>query len=136
MNGRIVTITAGIVVSLVMLISAGCQSDAQTGALIGGLAGAGVGQLAGRSTESTLIGAAIGAGSGYFIGNEGDKKKAQSQMYALREDMKVETVNVVNTNGSIVQVQLKRHGVGYVGPRGEYYQTLPRSEQLRPVYGF
>jgi len=136
MNGRIVTITSGIVVSLVMLISSGCQSDAQTGALIGGLAGAGVGQLAGRSTESTLIGAAIGAGSGYFIGNEGDKKKTQAQMYSLREDMKVETVNVVNTNGSIVQVQLKRHGVGYVGPRGEYYQTLPRSEQLRPVYGF
>ena len=126
----------GIVVSLILLISAGCQNDAQTGALIGGLAGAGVGQLAGGNTESTLIGAAVGTGAGYFIGNESDKKKTQARMVSLREDMNTQAVNVVNTNGSIVQVQLKRFGVGYVGPRGECYEKLPTSEQLRPVYGF
>jgi uncharacterized protein YcfJ len=136
MNMRIEKIMVGIVVSLTLLLSAGCQNDAQTGALIGGLTGAGVGQLAGGNTESTLIGAAVGTGAGYFIGNESDKKKTQAGMHSLREDMKTQAVNVVNSNGSIVQVQLKRYGVGYVGPRGEYYQKLPTSDQLRPVYGF
>jgi hypothetical protein len=136
MNRRIEKSMFIIVTSFGLLFSAGCQNDAQTGALIGGLAGAGVGQLAGGDTEATLIGAAIGAGSGYFIGNESDKKKAQTQVNSVREDMKIQTVNVANSNGSIVQVNLKRYGVGYIGPRGEYYQTLPTSEQLRPVYGF
>jgi hypothetical protein len=136
MNGKTKKIMAAIAVSFALMFFAGCQSDAQTGALIGGLAGAGVGQLAGRSTESTLIGTAVGTGAGYFIGKESDKKKTQANMHSLREDMKTQKVNVVNSNGSIVQVQLKRYGVGYVGPRGEYYQKLPTSEQLRPVYGF
>jgi len=58
--------------------TAGCQSDAQTG----GLAGAGIGALAGQAiggnTEATLIGTAVGAGLGYIIGNEEDKKKASA----------------------------------------------------------
>jgi outer membrane lipoprotein SlyB len=136
MKRTVKTILVSFVVSVSLLFFAGCQSDAQTGALIGGLAGAGVGQLAGRSTESTLIGAAVGTGAGYFIGNEGDKKKTQAHMVSLKDDINTQTVNVVNTNGSIVQVRLKRYGVGYVGPRGEYYQNLPTSEQLRTVYGF
>jgi uncharacterized protein YcfJ len=136
MNCKTEKIMVAIAVSITLMLFAGCQSDAQTGALIGGLAGAGVGQLAGGNTESTLIGAAVGAGSGYFIGNESDKKKTQAHMVSLKEEMNVQAVNVVNSNGSIVQVKLKRYGVGYVGPRGEYYQKLPTSEQLRPVYGF
>ncbi|MFH1371843.1 MAG: glycine zipper domain-containing protein [Planctomycetota bacterium] len=114
----------------------GCASDAQTGAVIGGLAGAGIGQLAGGHTESTLIGAAVGTGAGYMIGNESDKAKTQSHMYAMQGDINSQLVNVTNSNGSIVQVKLRRQGVGWVGPRGEYYPTLPNSEQLRPVYGF
>ncbi|MHC4132377.1 MAG: glycine zipper domain-containing protein [Planctomycetota bacterium] len=136
MNGKKEKIMIAIALSFALMFLAGCQSDAQTGALIGGLAGAGVGQLAGGDTESTLIGAAIGAGSGYFIGNESDKKKTQTHMVSLKEDINTHAVNVVNSNGSIVQVKVKRYGVGYIGPRGEYYQKLPTSEQLRPVYGF
>jgi hypothetical protein len=136
MKGKSEKIMVAIVVIFTLMFFAGCQSDAQTGALIGGLAGAGVGQLAGGDTESTLIGAAIGAGSGYFIGNESDKKKTQAHMVSLKEDINTQAVNVVNSNGSIVQVKLKRYGVGYVGPRGEYYKKLPTSDQLRPVYGF
>ncbi|MHC4292801.1 MAG: glycine zipper domain-containing protein [Planctomycetota bacterium] len=136
MKGKKEKIMVAITVIFTLMFFAGCQSDAQTGALIGGLAGAGVGQLAGGDTESTLIGAAVGAGSGYFIGNESDKKKTQAHMVSLKEEMNIQAVNVVNSNGSIVQVKLKRYGVGYVGPRGEYYQKLPTSEQLRPVYGF
>jgi hypothetical protein len=46
------------------------------------------------------------------------------------------TVWVVNSNGSQTQVRLIRHGTGYIGPKREYYHTLPTNEQLRMVYGF
>ncbi len=119
-----------------LVVFAGCGSDAQTGAGVGALAGAGIGQLAGRHTESTLIGAAVGAGAGYIIGNEQDKKKQKAEMENQAAEIDTVTVNVTNSNGSVIPVKLKRQGVGYVGPRGEYYETLPTSEQLRPIYGF
>ena len=119
-----------------VLFAGGCRSDAGTGAVIGGLAGAGVGQLAGRHTEATLIGAAVGTAAGYMIGNESDKQKAQYEAAAIRQEMHTVLVNVHNSNGSIIQVPLKKYGVGYLGTRGEYYPTMPTEEQLRVVYGF
>jgi hypothetical protein len=130
------TIMLAAAATLVMAAAVGCQSDAGTGALIGGLAGAGIGQLAGGSTEATLIGAAVGTGAGYMVGNESDKRKQQRQMSAMQDDMNSAVVNVTNSNGSIIQVRLRRQGVGWVGTRGEYYPTLPTEDQLRPVYGF
>ena len=123
-------------VSVALVSVAGCESDAQTGALIGTAAGAGIGQLAGRDTEATLIGAAVGGGAGYMLGNEGDKKKAAAERDQLRQEMNTVTVNITNSNGSISQVKLTKQGVGYVGPRGEYYDQLPAQDQLRPIYGF
>ncbi len=64
-----------VAVSLGLVFAAGCESDAQTGALIGTAIGAGAGQAIGGDTESTLIGAGIGAVGGYMIGNERDKNK-------------------------------------------------------------
>ena len=124
-----VTILTAVAVSLGLVFVCGCESDAQTGAGIGALAGAGIGQLAGGDTESTLIGAAVGGGAGYMIGNERDKKQ-------LREEINTVTVNITNPNGSITPVKLKKQGVGYIGPKGEYYSNLPTAEQLRQVgYG-
>ena len=125
-----------VAVSLGLVFAAGCESDAQSGAAIGTLAGAGIGQLAGGDTKSTLIGAAVGGGAGYAIGNEQDKKKTKAEMDSLREEMNVVTVNITNSNGSVNTVRLRKQGVGYVGPRGEYYNALPTEEQLRPLYGF
>ena len=136
MTKNIMTILMIVVVSLVLTFAAGCQSDAQTGSIIGALAGAGIGQLAGGDTEATLIGAAIGGGAGYMLGNESDKKKAAADRALLRDDMNHVTVNVTNSNGSVSQVRLKKQGVGYVGTRGEYYSNLPTEDQLRPIYGF
>ena len=119
-----------------LLILTGCQDNAQKGTMLGGLAGAGVGQLAGGDTESTLIGAAVGAGAGYIFGNESDKKRTQNQMYAMNNEINSQIVNVTNSNGSVIQVKRRRQGVGWVGTRGEYYATLPTEDQLRPVYGF
>jgi len=48
----------------------------------------------------------------------------------------VVTVWVRNSNGSQSPVKLTRSGPGYIGPRGEYYSTMPDNEQLRMVYGF
>ena len=124
------------VVGVGLAFAAGCESDAQTGALLGTAAGAGVGALAGGSTEGTLIGAAVGGGVGYILGNEQDKKKTRTEMDSLRHEMSTVMVKVTNSNGSVIQVPLRKQGVGYVGPRGEYYDKLPTEDQLRPVYGF
>ena len=126
---RPLTILVAVVVSVSLIAVSGCQNDAQTGALIGSGLGAGIGALAGGDTEATLIGAAIGGGAGYIFGNEQDKKKTAQQINAV-------TVNVTNSNGSVIPVRLARQGTGYLGPRGEYYNELPTQEQLRPVYGF
>lgn len=136
MRMKLTTIFVAAGACAVLVFSIGCESDAQTGAGVGALAGAGVGQLAGGDTESTLIGAAVGGGAGYIIGNEQDKKKTESEMEELRQEMNTVTVNVTNSNGSIIPVKLRKQGVGYIGPRGEYYSTLPTSEDLRPIYGF
>lgn len=132
----LVTIMIVIAVSFGSLFVAGCESDAQYGSAIGALAGAGIGQLAGGDAESTLVGAAVGGAAGYMLGNESDRRKAQVERACLRQQMNTVLVKVTNSNGSIVQVPLRKQGVGYVGTRGEYYSTLPTEEQLRPVYGF
>ena len=64
-----------VAVGLGLAFVVGCESDAQTGALIGTAVGAGAGQAIGGDTEATLIGAGVGAVGGYIIGNEQDKKK-------------------------------------------------------------
>ena len=137
-----VAILMVVVVSLSLVFVSGCESDAQTGALIGTAVGAGAGQAIGRNTGSTLIGAAVGGGAGYMIGNEQDKKKAAvrepaAQMGQMRQEINTVTINVTNSNGSITPVTLRKQGVVYIGPRGETYTTLPTQEQLKQAgYGF
>ncbi len=131
-----ILIIAGI--GLGLAFTAGCESDAQTGGAIGALAGAGIGQLAGGDTKSTLIGAAVGGGAGYVIGNESDKKKMKADIASSNQASMTNTVtvNVVNSNGSITPVVLRIQGNLYIGPKGEQYMSLPTPEQLKPVYGF
>jgi len=75
MAKNLIIILMVVVVSLGLALVAGCESDAQTGALIGVGVGALAGQAIGGDTEATLIGAGAGAAGGYIIGNESDKKK-------------------------------------------------------------
>lgn len=129
-----------VVIAMALIFVVGCESDAQTGALLGTAAGAGIGQAIGHDTGSTLIGAGVGAAAGYMLGNEGDKKKAeakrQAEMGSLRQEMNTVTVNITNSNGSVSQVRLRKQGVGYVGPKGEFYDHLPSEDELKTVYGF
>jgi len=125
-----------------LLLVGGCETQAQNDALIGGAVGAGAGQLIGRDTEATVIGGAIGAGAGYLWGNSQDKKEAEQQQtqtpsQTVQNDANTVTVWITNSNGSKTPVKLTRSSSGgYVGPRGEIYDTMPTEEQLRSVYGF
>lgn len=74
-------IIISLVIVVLLITSSGCQSSAQTGTALGAGIGALAGQAIGGSTEATLIGTAVGAGVGYIIGNEKDKKAAQSHDY-------------------------------------------------------
>jgi hypothetical protein len=140
MSKGLVTIFLVVAVSVGAAFVAGCESQGQTGAALGGLGGAGIGAIvghqSGHTAEGALIGGAVGAGGGYILGNEQDKKKTQAEMNNLRQEMNTVTVNVTNSNGSISTVVLKKQGVGYVGPKGEYYSHLPTPEELKPIYGF
>ncbi len=136
MEKKLTTILAAAVLSLGSLFFVGCESDAQVGTAIGALAGAGIGQLAGGDSEATLIGAAVGGAAGYMLGNESDKTREQAERAYMRQEMRTVAVNITNSNGSISQVRLRRHGVGYVGTRNEYYNHLPTEDELRPIYGF
>ena len=140
MSKQFVTVWVAVVVSVGLVFVGGCESDAGKGAGIGGLAGAGVGAIighqSGHTAEGALIGGGVGAGGGYIIGNERDKKKTEAEMDQLRAEMNNVTVTVTNSNGSKSQVLLRKQGVGYVGPRGEFYDHLPTDEELRPLYAF
>lgn len=64
--------------------SSGCETKAETGALIGGAAGAGLGaiignQSHGRGGAGALIGGAAGALGGAIVGNEMDKADRRAQ---------------------------------------------------------
>jgi hypothetical protein len=89
-------------------------------------------------TKLLVAGAAIAAGTVYAVVNERDKARTKAQTEAeieqIRQEMNVVTVNVTNRNGSINQVRLQKQGIGYVGPKGEFYDHLPTEEELKPVY--
>lgn len=135
MTKNFVTLSLVAAISAGLVFVGGCESDAQTGAGIGVAGGALAGQLIGGDTKSTLIGAGVGAGAGYMIGNERDKKKTQAEMNQLRAEMNNVTVTITNSNGSKSQVLLRKQGVGYVGPNGEFYDHLPTEAELKPLYG-
>jgi hypothetical protein len=68
----------------------GCQSNAGTGALVGGAAGAGIGAIIGhnshgRTASGAAIGGAAGAIGGALVGNEVDKKEAREREQRDRE---------------------------------------------------
>ena len=120
----------------IILIIAGCETDAKSNSLIGAGIGAGLGNLIGGNTEGTLIGAAVGGGAGYVVGNESDKKKAKQQVNTAGVNQDNVTVWITNSNGSKTPVTLRKSGPSFIGPRNEVYQTMPTEAELKMVYGF
>lgn len=127
-----------VVVMAVTVLGTGCmESSTEKGTVLGAGAGAGAGYLLGKDGKSTAIGAGIGALGGYVLGKGQDtKKETNARIGALEENVNTIDVSITNSNGSISVVRLKKQGVGYVAPRGEYYSSLPTEDQLRPIYGF
>jgi hypothetical protein len=92
---------------------------------------------AGDTKKLAVAGAvAAGVGTVYAVANERDKRQTQAELNDLRQEMNVVHVNVTNSNGSISQVRLEKQGVGYVGPKGEFYDHLPTGEELKATYAF
>ena len=80
-----------IIVSFTLLIGAGCATKGQTGALAGAGTGALIGGLAnanGSWGATALIGAGVGAGLGYLIGNDQDKKDVEKRKKASEAELK------------------------------------------------
>lgn len=119
------------------MFSVGCNTMG-SGAAVGGAAGAGAGLIAGNNikglsrSEGALIGGAVGALAGGAHGRQ------QQQINQLSAQQNNYVVSVKNSNGSVTPVTLKRYGQDqWQGPRGEVYQGIPSSSQLRGAgYGF
>lgn len=137
---KVGTILVLVMAGFAALLVSGCETEAQTKAAWGTAIGAGAGQLIGGDTKATMIGAGIGAGAGYLWGSSEDKKKeqqAQTQAQTIQNDANTVTVWITNSNGSKTPVKLTRTATGgYIGPRGEMYDTMPTEDQLKKVYGF
>src|SRR5436853_1036156 len=78
--------------------SVGCESKAQTGALIGAGGGALVGGAIGslshsRAGAGAAIGAGVGALGGYLVGNEADKKDQKARDAAARDSARTSNSN-------------------------------------------
>ncbi|HBG26004.1 MAG TPA: hypothetical protein DDX75_02795 [Phycisphaerales bacterium] len=60
---------------------------------------------------------------------------AYLQRTPLITEEKTITISIVNDNGSITEVTLIASDNGYIGPKGEYYSTMPTESQLKSIYG-
>jgi hypothetical protein len=63
----------------------------------------------------------------------GDRYNPPPPDYRGQENVIV--VRVTSAQGGVVPVYLKRTSSGYVGPRGEYYPSMPSAETLGNFYG-
>ena len=107
------------------------------GAALGGVLGGVLGNNMGDG-RNQVLGAAIGSALGGFAGNQIGKGQdvTRNRLDALEQAQSTVQVNIHNSNGSYTPVILRKYGNEYIGPRGEYYTTLPSEAQLKAVYGF
>ena len=110
----------GIGLSLITL--GGCANTAQTGGLAGGGIGALAGQAIGHDTESTLIGAGVGAVAGYILGNEVDKANQQNNQAQGNGQTRSRstTRRVLNPDGTVTEtgtevIDSQKTETGYQG---------------------
>ena len=125
------------------LTLSGCATASQKdqgtaiGAGVGAALGSVLGNNMGGSRNDRELGMAAGALVGGLLGRQyGTQQEMQGQLSNLQQQQFITTVWVENSNGSKTPVQLRQTDGGqYVGPRGEYYSTMPTQDQLRKVYG-
>jgi|ETNmetMinimDraft_26_1059896.scaffolds.fasta_scaffold70688_2 outer membrane lipoprotein SlyB len=135
-----------IIIMAVLAVSlTGCTTTQQgtaTGAVAGGALGAVVGNNLGSGSGDREKGALLGAAAGALLGNQIGQQKQRNQQLEQRlntveQQGQQQTVWIENSNSSKTPVILRRAPGGmWVGPRGEYYSTMPSQEQLKKIYGF
>jgi len=89
MNTKVKSAAVAVLAGVIGLSSVGCESKAQTGALVGAgggaLLGGAIGSLShSRAGAGAAIGAGVGAIGGYVVGNEMDKKDKKKQEQAAQ----------------------------------------------------
>jgi uncharacterized protein YcfJ len=126
-----------------LLFQAGCASMTPTqqstaiGTGIGAAVGAILGNNLGNSQNDRELGIAAGALVGGVVGHQyGRQGELQRQVNTVQQQQFMTTVWIENSNNSKTPVVLRQtEGGQYIGPRGEYYTTLPTQDQLKSVYG-
>ena len=134
--------------ALALSLTAGCaspeyqarQSEVNSsviGAALGGVLGGVLGNNLGDG-RNQVLGAALGSALGGWTGNQLGQGQdfTRRRIESLEQAQNTVTINIHNTNGSYTPVALRKYANEYVGPRGEYYTTLPTEAQLKSVYGF
>lgn len=134
-----------ILVAMIAVGITGCTTTQQgtgTGAVAGGALGAVIGNNLGSGSGDRDKGALIGAAAGALLGNQIGQQKQRNQQLEQRINSverqgQQQTVWIENSNGSKTPVILRRaQGGMWVGPRGEYYSSMPGQDQLKKIYGF
>ncbi|MGV8151893.1 MAG: YMGG-like glycine zipper-containing protein [Candidatus Nanoarchaeia archaeon] len=126
-----------------MLFTPGCSEGITNNpktdtAIMGAALGAAAGQAFQGHTEGTLWGAGIGALGGWMLGGQVEQQqRTQEEVFRMQGEMNTVTIWITNSNGSQIPIRLQKDGYGgYIGPRGERYNSLPTEAQLRMAYGF
>ena len=134
-------------VAVAMMFQAGCATETtptQNSTLIGAGLGTAAGAVLGNNLgdghnrgQNRAIGMAAGALVGGVLGNQqGQQKEMRQQLNTVQQNQYISTVWLENANGSRTPIQVRQvEGGQYMGPRGEYYPSMPTQEQLRSVYG-
>jgi len=61
--------------------------------------------------------------------------KVQEPVKSQVSDANSLTINIPGKSGEYVPVTLIRNGDGFTGPQGEYYDSFPKIELLKEIYG-
>ncbi len=127
------------------VMASGCVTTQQDPTLqataLGAGIGAGLGAILGHNLGGGGNDRALGAAAGALIGGTLARQHAQQaelqrRVDHLQQQQFYTTVWIQNSNGSRTPVLLRMtEGGQYIGPRGEYYPSMPTEEQLRAVYG-
>ena len=134
-------ITISMMAGLVLMTGCASTTPTQQSTLIGTGVGVALGSILGHNLGGTqddrLLGMAAGGAIGGVLGNQvGRNNQTQQQLNALQQQQFITTVWIENSNGSKTPVVLRQTDGGqYIGPRGEYYSTMPSQDQLKQVYG-
>jgi len=119
--------------------------------IIGVLVGTGSGLAIGNNTDiKPEIAAPVLAVALGLVGNNMDKKdkrkksRSQTEQVIVKEKPKpinyhpgidIIKIPITHSNGISTDIRIVRVGNKYVGPQGEEYATLPRSDELYKKYG-